>query len=68
MFVISILFGYVSGSQPGPQPDSAFRFLISVFPAAGTLLVWMLARQFFLEIALKPAGPPAQAASPTAGD
>lgn len=58
MFTIAILFGYVSGDQPGPQPGSAFRFLISVFPAASALLVWTLARRFFLEIAPKPVHPP----------
>src|SRR5699024_7125143 len=28
------LFGFDSGDNPGPQPDQAARFLISVFPAA----------------------------------
>jgi GPH family glycoside/pentoside/hexuronide:cation symporter len=54
MFTIGIVFGYVSGAQPGPQPGNAFRFLISVLPAVSLLIVWQLARRFFLEIAPKP--------------
>lgn len=57
MFAIGILFGYVSGEQPGPAPGEAFRFLVGVFPAAGTVLVLALARRFFNETAA-PQPPP----------
>ncbi len=30
---VSVLFGFESGEDPGPAPDQAARFLISVFPA-----------------------------------
>jgi GPH family glycoside/pentoside/hexuronide:cation symporter len=32
LILLALLFGYVSGEDPGPQPDNAFRFLISVVP------------------------------------
>jgi GPH family glycoside/pentoside/hexuronide:cation symporter len=32
LILLAVLFGYVSGENPGPQPDNAFRFLISVVP------------------------------------
>jgi GPH family glycoside/pentoside/hexuronide:cation symporter len=48
MFLIGILFGFVSGDQPGPDPGSAFRFLISFFPAISLLLAMQLARRFFI--------------------
>jgi glycoside/pentoside/hexuronide:cation symporter, GPH family len=54
MFVVGILFGYVSGDQPGPQPGTTFRFLISVFPATGLLVSILLARQFFKASAVTP--------------
>jgi glycoside/pentoside/hexuronide:cation symporter, GPH family len=31
LVLLGLLFGYVSGENPGPQPENAFRFLISVF-------------------------------------
>jgi GPH family glycoside/pentoside/hexuronide:cation symporter len=49
MLVVAALFGYVSGDQPGPQPGTAFRFLLSFFPAASLLLSILLARLFFKE-------------------
>ena len=30
--LLGVLFGYVSGENPGPQPGNAFRFLIGAFP------------------------------------
>jgi GPH family glycoside/pentoside/hexuronide:cation symporter len=30
--LLGVLFGYVSGADPGPQPGIAFRFLIGVVP------------------------------------
>jgi len=30
--LLGVLFGYVSGEVPGPQPGTAARFLLTVFP------------------------------------
>jgi GPH family glycoside/pentoside/hexuronide:cation symporter len=30
--LLGVLFGYVSGTEPGPDPGNAFRFLIGAFP------------------------------------
>jgi GPH family glycoside/pentoside/hexuronide:cation symporter len=43
LVLIGVLFGYVSGENPGPDPASAFRFLISVFPFVCMVLGWVLA-------------------------
>ncbi len=32
MVSVAVLFGYISGDQPGTNPDMAFRFLISFLP------------------------------------
>jgi GPH family glycoside/pentoside/hexuronide:cation symporter len=47
--LIGVLFGYVSGENPGPDPASAFRFLISVFPFVCMALGWVLARRLDFE-------------------
>ncbi len=47
--ILGVLFGYVSGENPGPDPENAFRFLISVFPFVCLVLAWILARQLDLE-------------------
>ena len=47
MMLASLLFGYVSGENPGPQPDMAFRFLIGFAPLVGLALSWFSARWFF---------------------
>jgi GPH family glycoside/pentoside/hexuronide:cation symporter len=47
--LVGVLFGYVSGENPGPDPASAFRFLISVFPFACMALGWVLAWRLELE-------------------
>ena len=36
--LVGTLFGFISGDQPGPQPDTAARFLLTVFPLALTLI------------------------------
>jgi GPH family glycoside/pentoside/hexuronide:cation symporter len=51
MVLIGILFGYVSGENPGPQPGNAFRFLIGVVPVISLMLAWPLAYRFYIEIA-----------------
>ena len=42
--LLGILFGYVSGENPGPQPENAFRFLISVFPLAFMTIAWLISK------------------------
>ncbi|WP_299025577.1 MFS transporter [uncultured Thermanaerothrix sp.] len=36
--LLTWLFGYVSGEQPGPDPDAAFRFFMVVIPGIALLL------------------------------
>jgi GPH family glycoside/pentoside/hexuronide:cation symporter len=43
LIVLGLLFGYVSGNDPGPNPAAAFRFLIGVFPFVFLLFAWVLA-------------------------
>ena len=40
--LIGILFGYVSGDQPGPQPDTAFRFFMSVIPFVALTIAFVI--------------------------
>jgi len=47
--LLGVLFGYVSGEDPGPDPANAFRFLISVFPFVCMAFAWVLARKLRLE-------------------
>ncbi len=47
--LLGLLFGYVSGENPGPDPENAFRFLISVFPFVCLVLAWVLARRLEFE-------------------
>jgi GPH family glycoside/pentoside/hexuronide:cation symporter len=42
--LLGVLFGYVSGDDPGPEPGNAFRFLISVLPAVFVTLALLLSR------------------------
>ncbi|UCC89679.1 MAG: MFS transporter [Anaerolineales bacterium] len=49
LVLLGVLFGYVSGENPGPDPENAFRFLISVFPFICLVLGWMLARKLDLQ-------------------
>ena len=42
--LLGLLFGYVSGKNPGPEPGTAFRFLISVLPALFVALSLLLSR------------------------
>ena len=49
LVLLGVLFGYVSGQDPGPDPENAFRFLISVFPFVCLVLAWALARKLCLE-------------------
>ena len=49
LVLLGLLFGYVSGDNPGPQPDNAFRFLISVFPLVCTIIAWLIASRLSFE-------------------
>lgn len=40
------LFGYVSGDQPGSQPDVAFRYFMTVLPALALLVAVLIARGY----------------------
>jgi len=43
LVLLGILFGYVSGENPGPHPENAFRFLMSVFPFISALIALIIA-------------------------
>ncbi|HET9590481.1 MAG TPA: MFS transporter, partial [Anaerolineales bacterium] len=49
LVLLGLLFGYVSGENPGPQPENAFRFLISVFPFVSTFVAWLIVRRLSFE-------------------
>ena len=49
LVVLGLLFGYVSGENPGPQPENAFRFLMSVFPLFFTIIAWLIASRLSFE-------------------
>ncbi len=36
--LVGLLFGYVNGNNPGPQPDNAFRFMLTVWPPIMVLI------------------------------
>ena len=48
LVILGLLFGYVSGENPGPDPRNAFRFLISAFPFVFVTLAWFLSRRLTL--------------------
>ncbi|WP_068779764.1 MFS transporter [Paenibacillus sp. GM2] len=47
-FVVGVIFGYESGDNPGPDPESTFRYLISVVPLI--LLSISIIISFFVKI------------------
>jgi GPH family glycoside/pentoside/hexuronide:cation symporter len=49
LVLLSLLFGYVSGEDPGPQPENAFRFLMSAFPLFFIVLAWLIANRLPFE-------------------
>jgi len=49
LVLLAVLFGYVSGEDPGPAPDDAFRFLMGIFPFICLLAAWFLARRLPIE-------------------
>jgi GPH family glycoside/pentoside/hexuronide:cation symporter len=49
LILLGLLFGYVSGEEPGPNPEGAFRFLMSVLPFLCMVAALLLARTLRLE-------------------
>jgi len=45
LVLLGVLFGYVSGENPGPDPANAFRFLMSAVPFIFLIFAWFLARR-----------------------
>ena len=46
-YLVFIIFGFESGLNPGPQPDLAARFLLTIFPPI--LMVISFAFSFFID-------------------
>lgn len=55
LVLLGLLFGYVSGENPGPNPGAAFRFLMSVVPFIFMVIGWLLAYKFPLGLGPKSA-------------
>ena len=49
LVLLGLLFGYVSGENPGPQPENAFRFLMGVFPLVFAIIAWLIASRLSFE-------------------
>ena len=49
LVLLAVLFGYVSGEDPGPNPDNAFRFLISILPIIFMVFSLLLSRKLPFE-------------------
>ena len=56
-YLVGILFAFESGLNPGPQPDQAARFLLTVFPPI--LMVISFAFSFFINFDELPKNPTA---------
>jgi len=54
-FLVSVLFGFVSGDNPGPEPHNAARFLLTVFPPV--LMVISFAFSFLINFPEEKAAP-----------
>jgi glycoside/pentoside/hexuronide:cation symporter, GPH family len=52
-YLVFVLFGFESGRNPGPHPDSAARFLLAIFPPI--LMVISFAFSFFINFDRLPA-------------
>ncbi|MGE5124226.1 MAG: MFS transporter [Acidobacteriaceae bacterium] len=48
-YMVFILYHYESGTNPGPQPDQAARFLLTIFPPV--LMLISFAFSFFIDFA-----------------
>ena len=49
LVLLSLLFGYLNGQNPGPHPENAFRFLMSVIPLVLTIIAWLISRRLSFE-------------------
>jgi len=49
LILLGLLFGYASGEDPGPNPESAFRFLMSVLPFLCMMVALLVGRTLRLE-------------------
>jgi len=59
-YLVTVLFGFESGQNPGPQPGNAARFLLTVFPPV--LMLISFGFSFFINFESgEPARVPAQA-------
>jgi GPH family glycoside/pentoside/hexuronide:cation symporter len=54
-YLVFILYKYESGDNPGPQPDQAARFLLTIFPPV--LMVISFAFSFFIDFEKTKAAP-----------
>jgi len=61
-WVVGMIYGYESGQNPGPNPEGAFRFLMSAVPFALLLIAFLIT---FLFREPKPASPAAAEAAST---
>ncbi|TVX99976.1 MFS transporter [Cohnella terricola] len=50
--IVGVIFGYESGDNPGPDPESTFRYLISAVPLI--LLIISIVISLFVKIERKP--------------
>lgn len=48
-YLVATVFGFISGKVPGPQPDNAARFLLTIFPFF--LMVISFVFSFFIDFA-----------------
>jgi glycoside/pentoside/hexuronide:cation symporter, GPH family len=64
-YLIFVLFKFESGDNPGPSPDQASRFLLTVFPAA--MMVLSLAVSFFINFPETGKAAPESSAERSAG-
>ena len=58
-YMVFILYKYESGANPGPQPDQAARFLLTIFPPL--LMIVSFAFSFFIDFEKAGYAPPAVA-------
>ena len=49
LVLLGLLFGYVNGENPGPRPENAFRFMMSVFPLVFTIIACLIATRLSFE-------------------
>lgn len=48
--LLPLLFGYVSGTEPGAMPHHAFRFFMSAYPLVACTIALLIARLFPSEV------------------